>query len=308
MLAQLRHLFTPHHTNNQRPKILHLQSLVILFSLLLIFQSTISFVEYYYPKVLGYASQIPIDRVLELTNQERQKYDLPPLTLNDHLSDAARRKAADMFAQNYWAHNAPDGTKPWKFILAAGYNYLHAGENLARDFTTPENIVAAWMASPTHRDNILNPRYQDIGFAVVDGQLTGGETTLVVQMFGTPQSATAQLGDSTSTLIPQAQAQESPQNITPTPSPQPSTQDEYPIPTPTLFNQDNLDFSILNSLAVSKAISLSFAILIFAVLTIDWIVAWDKNLIRLSGKNWAHLTFIVFVIIAVVLISQGQIL
>ena len=95
-----------------------------------------------------------------------------------------------MFNKQYWAHTAPDGKEPWDFMSEAGYSYQVAGENLARDFSTTSAMVAAWMASPTHRANIMNGRYTEIGIAVINGTLEGVETTLVVQMFGTPRSST----------------------------------------------------------------------------------------------------------------------
>jgi len=94
-------------------------------------------------------------------------------------------KAQDMFAKNYWAHTAPDGTTGWSFISAAGYNYTAAGENLAKGFYTSSAVIDGWMASPTHKENVLSPQYKDAGYAVVDGVLQGDEVTLVVALYGT---------------------------------------------------------------------------------------------------------------------------
>jgi hypothetical protein len=107
------------------------------------------------------------------------------------LEQAALKKAQDMFAKNYWAHYAPDGsTTPWKFILAAGYVYKYAGENLAKDFDTSTSVMSAWMASAGHRANIVSKNYKDIGMVAVSGTLSGEETTLVVQMLGSTLGAT----------------------------------------------------------------------------------------------------------------------
>ena len=314
MLRRLTHLFTPHHTNNHKPKLLHHGSLLILFSLLVTSQALLLVAQTLYPNVLGFASQIPPSTIIELTNQKRAESGLAPVTHNDKLSDAARRKAADMFNKDYWSHNAPDGTKPWSFILAAGYNYLHAGENLARDFNNPNSVVDAWMASPTHKDNLLNSRYQEIGVAVVDGQLGGVETTLVVQMFGTPQSfspTVSQVSGSTS-IVEKAQAQEPVMTIEPT------TKPEAPlaIPTPTPIAETALiptqDVALnqppLNALTLTKVISYSFLLLILIVLLVDWYIAWDRNLIRLSGRNWAHLAFLGMIFLLGIIIKQGLIL
>lgn len=308
MLSNFVHLFLPHHSNNHKPKILHHQSLLFLTGLLLFAHAGLNFLQIKAPNILGYSSQIPPQKIVELTNQRRAALGLSQLTVDDRLSDAARRKAADMFNKNYWAHNAPDGTKPWSFVLAAGYSYLHAGENLARDFTNPENVVDAWMNSPSHRDNLLNSRYQNIGVAVVDGQLTGTETTLVVQMFGTPQQAAPKVTQESNSVVAPVMAAQTPQEEVQ------EVKDEVkeevlvqvtPIPTPIAIEEAT---PVISTFQASKAISSAFILLIVLVLIIDWLVAWQKNLIRLSGRNWAHLTYLGFVAILVIIIKQGLIL
>ena len=96
-----------------------------------------------------------------------------------------------MFAKNYWAHVSPDGTTPWVFIKSAGYSYVYAGENLARGYNTSQDVVTAWMASPEHKQNMLSSNYQNVGFAIVTGNLTGEDTVLVVEMFGSTALAAA---------------------------------------------------------------------------------------------------------------------
>jgi len=140
--------------------------------------------------VLGYASSITISQIIEGTNKERNAKGLISLVYNEKLSQAAAGKARDMFVNQYWAHTSPSGKEPWDFIKNVNYNYKVAGENLARDFDSTSPMISAWMHSPTHKANIMNPRYRDIGLAVVDGKLHGIETTLVVQMFGTLSSKT----------------------------------------------------------------------------------------------------------------------
>ena len=58
------------------------------------------------------------------------------------------------------------GTTPWSWIEKENYDYNYAGENLAMDFQSAEKMEEAWMASPTHRANILNGKYREIGMAV----------------------------------------------------------------------------------------------------------------------------------------------
>jgi hypothetical protein len=188
----LHHFFLPRHSNNHRPKLLHHGSLVLLIISLFVISLTGRAIHKEYPSVLGISSNIPVQELLTLTNQKRHEKGLAPLKLNTRLSQAAAGKAQNMFAHNYWAHVAPDGTTPWVFIKGSGYEYLYAGENLARGFTTAPDVVNAWMASPTHRENMLSPNYNDIGFAVSTGSLTGSDTVLVVEMFGSKYISTSQ--------------------------------------------------------------------------------------------------------------------
>uniref|UniRef100_A0A832E0X5 SCP domain-containing protein n=1 Tax=candidate division WWE3 bacterium TaxID=2053526 RepID=A0A832E0X5_UNCKA len=158
--------------------------LVLLFFQLYLYQAS--------PRILGFATNIVTDELYQLVNQERANLGLPALARNSKLEQAAFNKAQDMIAKNYWAHYAPDGsTTPWQFILDSGYTYNYAGENLAKDFDTSAAVVAAWMASASHRANIVNTNYKDIGMVAVNGSILGAETTLVVQMLGSTATAAA---------------------------------------------------------------------------------------------------------------------
>ncbi len=131
-----------------------------------------------------YATEITSSSIVNLANQARTLYSLNTLSNNARLEAAALAKANNMFELQYWDHFGPNGESPWQFIRAAGYNYVYAGENLARGFRTAEGVHEAWMASPTHKANIVSPNYEDIGVSVVTGVLEGSQTILVVQMFG----------------------------------------------------------------------------------------------------------------------------
>ncbi|KKR18841.1 MAG: hypothetical protein UU65_C0001G0231 [candidate division CPR2 bacterium GW2011_GWC1_41_48] len=125
-------------------------------------------------------------QIVSLTNSERQKVNLPALKENSQLQGAAIARAKDMFAKDYWDHFAPDGKEPWEAIKEAGYNYSYAGENLAKGFSDANSTVNAWMNSQTHKDNLLNSNYEDIGIAVVSDSFKGRNTTIIVQLFAAP--------------------------------------------------------------------------------------------------------------------------
>lgn len=125
--------------------------------------------------------------IVDLTNEERaSEVNIDRLNRNMTLDVAAQQKAEHMARHQYFAHYAPDGTTPWSFFDAAGYVYAHAGENLAIHFTDSAAVVDAWMRSPTHRANIVNADFTEIGVGTARGVYQGFETIYVVQLFGTP--------------------------------------------------------------------------------------------------------------------------
>jgi hypothetical protein len=126
-----------------------------------------------------------------LANEDRADKSIGELSINPLLEEAARLKAEDMASKGYFAHYGPDGTAPWDWIDKAGYAYSYAGENLAIDFTDSDQVDRAWMNSPTHRANILNSTFTEIGIATASGMYNGKETIFVVQMFGAPKTAQA---------------------------------------------------------------------------------------------------------------------
>ena len=176
----IRDFFVPTSKNNQKPYLLS-KVAVVFYSFILVFVNS-------FGGLIGLtearASSITPANIISLTNQERLGYGLNTLSTSPQLSAAALAKANDMFEKQYWDHFGPNGESPWQFIRAAGYDYVYAGENLAKGFRTAEGIHEAWMASPTHKANIVSANYRDIGVAVVQGELLGKQTTLVVQMFG----------------------------------------------------------------------------------------------------------------------------
>jgi hypothetical protein len=128
--------------------------------------------------------------IVEMTNQARIKDGLKPLNVNSELSAAAAAKAADMIKNGYFAHFSPTNISPWFWIKQNGYNYKYAGENLAMNFSETAQVIDGWLNSPTHKANLLNVHYEDIGVAVLSGQVNGENRVVVVQMFGSPKIPT----------------------------------------------------------------------------------------------------------------------
>lgn len=179
-------MLVPHKENEFRPHIIRVHGLVAVLAIALLAQIVYGFLTTGQLSVLGRVSDISSVELLKDTNQARREKGLGALQVNNELSSAALLKAQDMFKHNYWAHTSPTGVEPWKWLGDAGYNYSYAGENLAKNYPTAAATVDAWMNSESHRANILNGHYVDVGFAVVDGTLDGQNTTLVVALYGAP--------------------------------------------------------------------------------------------------------------------------
>lgn len=136
---------------------------------------------------IAFASPITQENVVNLINQERKLNGLSALSVDPELNRASQMKSKDMLRRNYFEHYA-FGTTPWDFIRNSGYDYIYAGENLAMNFNTSEGMVQAWMNSPIHRDNILNPDYSDTGIGIIKGVYDENgakhDTTIVTNIFG----------------------------------------------------------------------------------------------------------------------------
>lgn len=121
-----------------------------------------------------------------LANQTRTSLGLGALRPNPVLDRAAELKAEDMIRNQYFAHTSPQGATPWSWFSKAGYNYRYAGENLAIGFFDSYEVYSAWLNSPSHKDNLLNPNFKEIGTAVLGG-FGNNDTIVVVQLFGSMQ-------------------------------------------------------------------------------------------------------------------------
>jgi uncharacterized protein YkwD len=146
------------------------------------------------------ATNVPTisDATFCLLNAERTSRGLAVLKPDPQLQHAALEHGGDMVAHQYFAHEGRDGSQPAERIRSAGYlsggGAWRIGENLAwgtGDLATPRAIMAAWMHSPGHRANILQPQYRQIGFAVIAGNpnANDGSGGTYVTEFGVVQRA-----------------------------------------------------------------------------------------------------------------------
>lgn len=142
--------------------------------------------QFFFIHLVADAGDMTFASLLDCTNKIRLQYQPNPLFSNDLLDIAAEKKLEDMKKYGYWAHvNPTTGKKPWDLVQEAGYDYEMAGENLAIGFDNSQQICDAWEKSKTHFENITNPTYQEVGFAIDKANLhQNAKGILVVQMFG----------------------------------------------------------------------------------------------------------------------------
>jgi hypothetical protein len=130
----------------------------------------------------------PDDEVVLRCNQIRESAGLAPLARNRTLDLAAQLHAEDMAQGNFMSHYGSNGSNPAVRIRAAGYPWITWAENVAVGYPTAAAVVNAWMNSPGHRHNILNPNVREIGIGLA--QMPGTQwRTFWVQDFGTRRGA-----------------------------------------------------------------------------------------------------------------------
>lgn len=287
---KIAHLLIPRESNNQKAKLLHNSSLTLITFAFILYQLIISFVPRFAPKILGFAANISPDEVVRLTNEKRTQAGLLPLNLNSTLSQAAQAKGADMLNKGYWAHVSPDGSQPWVFFTNFGYKYRYAGENLARDFSSASSAVEAWMDSASHRENLLSSKYKEVGIGVIEGNLAGVDTTIIVQFFGTKYVDT----------VPVAPIAEAKAAVIPTATPRAVG----PAPTPPVEEAKVL----VSPFNVTKSVSLGIVGLLLFVLVIDGILVSKRRIARIAGRTFAHIAFLGMILAIALILKAGQII
>jgi uncharacterized protein YkwD len=153
--------------------------------------------------VLGYKYLVPSSqeaprlaaRTLELVNEARAQprrcgsrsfAAAPPLTLDRTLDSVAYGHAADMAEHNYFEHEDLAGHTPADRVRAVGYREKLVGENIAFGPRTADEVVQGWLDSPGHCENIMDPRFAQMGIAYASGHAKRG--LFWVQLFAQPKA------------------------------------------------------------------------------------------------------------------------
>ena len=160
-------------------KIIFWNIFLLVFVKIIVPQSTFQLAS-----LIDQISPLSSREIIALTNEVRSDNGLNSLNPSFQLDAAANEKLNDMVKNGYFAHISPQGTTPWFWIKKSDYIYSAAGENLAMGFLTSKDTVQAWYNSSSHRANLLNKNYKDIGVAVGKGKIDDIEGVIIVQMFG----------------------------------------------------------------------------------------------------------------------------
>ena len=175
-----KNFFIPNASNTYSPYLLRQKILIIYLIILLIFNFVLG--DKFFIKA---KASVDFTTLYQLHNEQRKKYGLKELDISIDLNNSANNKAAAMLQTNCWSHFCPNGKSPWDYFDEVGYNYIYAGENLAEGFDDNEDVMNAWINSTTHRDNILNSHFEEIGMGFAYGNFQGIENnTIIVVHFG----------------------------------------------------------------------------------------------------------------------------
>ncbi|HEV7609893.1 MAG TPA: CAP domain-containing protein [Steroidobacteraceae bacterium] len=132
-------------------------------------------------------------RVVELINAARssgrrcgsERFGaVAPLSVSQKLNEAATDHARDMARKKFFEHRGSDGSEPRDRVLRTGYRSRLTGENIAYGPESAEEVVAGWLASPGHCENIMDSRFHDTGIGLATGRKRG--QIYWVQTFGAP--------------------------------------------------------------------------------------------------------------------------
>ncbi len=212
MLRHVKDLLLPHEGNSHHPKLLRHKHLFGMSAFLLLLNFSSLAISLALPGGQAQSTAISRETIVALTNRTREKEEVPLLVMDTRLNEAAQKKADEMATLGYFAHTSPEGKTALDFIRNHGYVMQYAAENLAVRYTQAEDVQQGWLLSPSHRRNILDPNYQDIGVGYSQGTYKNEPAIFVVQLFGQEKANAIVNGTraSSTTFVPAATTATSP--------------------------------------------------------------------------------------------------
>ncbi|MCX8016118.1 MAG: CAP domain-containing protein [Patescibacteria group bacterium] len=235
---QISNYLIPQVDNEFQPHSLRTKSVFWIFIAILLLENFFFLLAYYLIPSSDFLASLISTSIVQYTNQYRLTSNAPQLVINPLLNEAARLKAEDMAQRGYFSHNSPDNITPWEWLKKVGYDYLYAGENLALNFTDSQEVVEAWLNSESHRQNLLNPNFKEIGIGIAKGTYKNQPAIFIVQFFGTPKLLAQQTpatpsnsNNLVSSPTPAIKIQPSPK-LTPSPIVTPTPEQKFITTTP----------------------------------------------------------------------------
>ncbi|MFH1429961.1 MAG: CAP domain-containing protein [Candidatus Uhrbacteria bacterium] len=210
----LRDAFFPHAGNNYHPHALHGRRAAFYAAAFVAVKAIIVVSIFAIPSSLLMSeaafAELEADLFQE-TNAVRAQYTQHELQPNAHLEESAATRALDLGTVGYFSHVSPDGRTFESFLKSSGYRYAVAGENLAMGFTDMRDVIAHWMKSTTHRQNIIASDYDDTGIGIARGIYDGRPVLFIAQHYGkqereAPRVAAASFVDDTQSFVSWKQA------------------------------------------------------------------------------------------------------
>ncbi|MCC5943573.1 MAG: CAP domain-containing protein [Bernardetiaceae bacterium] len=131
---------------------------------------------------------VDANKLLQLVNAQRSEGcqcgdDYMPATAtlrwSEHLAEISADYSEEMRSKNFFSHTGADGSSPGDRLTAAGYNWRTYGENIAKGYTSEEDVIRGWIDSPGHCRNIMNPNFTEMGI--------GRSANYWTQMLATPR-------------------------------------------------------------------------------------------------------------------------
>jgi uncharacterized protein YkwD len=148
------------------------------------------------PPPLNLSAPVLASQALQLVNDVRARgtrcgrqtfAPAPPLALSGTLANVAFGHAIDMAEHDYFEHQDLNGKSPADRVRAVGYREKRVGENIAYGPKTVEEVVQGWLDSPGHCENIMDPKFVEMGIAYASGR-TGRHGLYWVQVLAEPQA------------------------------------------------------------------------------------------------------------------------
>ncbi|MDP3899523.1 MAG: CAP domain-containing protein [bacterium] len=211
--SKLVDFFVPCDGNNHHPKILTTKRAIFYSSFFVVVKMVVVTAVLVLPLQAFLSPDILAEQkaeVARLVDELRVEQGKQPLSVNAYLENSAQGRTNDMLQNSYFSHYGPNGHDLAYFLEKSNYRYEMAGENLAMGFSSAKTVVQAWVKSPLHYKNMIDPDFIEAGIGIVQGEYDGSVTTFMTHHFGKPLIIAKQTPSSASIPLPEPEVIPSP--------------------------------------------------------------------------------------------------